>query len=255
MDDSPVVLVTGAGGGIGRACARALANTGARVVITDINEAGAEETHRLIAGADGDSTFYKLDVTDEHQWDRVISDVEQKHGQVSTLVNNAALKTSLVPKDRALLDIDLATWDLVLNVNLRGPMLGSRRVVPAMLDAGRGSIIMINSINSFVVVPNRGTVYATSKAGLYGLMRAVAASYGPHGVRCNAVAPGVTLADDASVDGDSASSVLTGRDARGKDIADAVVFLASEAASFINGQMLIVDGGLTAHMQGTAGLP
>jgi NAD(P)-dependent dehydrogenase (short-subunit alcohol dehydrogenase family) len=104
-----VTLVTGAGAGIGRACALALAlaQTGVLVAVTDINEDGAKETHELIAADGGTSTFHKLDVSDEDEWDRVVSEVERKHGPVLTLVNNAGFKASLTPNDRGLLDLDL----------------------------------------------------------------------------------------------------------------------------------------------------
>jgi NAD(P)-dependent dehydrogenase (short-subunit alcohol dehydrogenase family) len=248
-----VTLVTGAGAGIGRACACALAQTGVLVVVTDISEAAAKETHDMIAADGGASTFYKLDVSGEDEWNRVLSDVEHKHGPVSILVNNAGYKASLSPNDRGLVDLDLPTWDQMMSINLRGPMIGSRRVLPAMLEAGRGSIIMFSSVTALVSPPNHGTAYSSSKAGLLSLMRSIAVTYGARGIRCNAIAPGVTVVDDTSLaqrEFDTSTTKLTGRAARPTDMADAVVFLASEGASFINGHTLIVDGGLTAHMPG-----
>lgn len=248
-----VTLVTGAGAGIGRACATALAQTGVVVAVTDINETGAKETHDLIAANGGTSSFYKLDVSDESEWDRVVSEVERKHGPVSTLVNNAGFKASLSPNDRGLVDLDLPTWDRMMSVNLRGPMLGSRRVLPAMLKAGRGSIIMFSSVAALRFPPGYGTAYSSSKAGLLGLMRSIAVTYGARGIRCNTIAPGVIVVDDASLaqrEFDSSTTRLTGRVGRPNDIAGAVVFLASDAASFVNGDTLIVDGGLTGHLPG-----
>jgi NAD(P)-dependent dehydrogenase (short-subunit alcohol dehydrogenase family) len=238
-----VALVTGAGSGIGRACALALAQVGTVVAVTDVDAAGAKETHDLIAADGGASHFYRLDVTEEKDWDGVVREVEQRHGAVSVLVNNAGYKASQAPGDQGLVDLDLPTWDRMMSVNLRGPMLGSRRVLPSMLDAGHGTIIMLSSITALACPPSHGTAYTTTKTALLGLTRSIAVSYGPRGVRCNAVAPGIIAMDEASTDG------FTGQ-GRPADIANAVVFLASEAASFVNGHTLIVDGGLLATTPG-----
>ena len=248
-----VALVTGAGAGIGRACALALARTGVVVAVTDISEDGAKETHELVVAEGGASAAYRLDVSDEDDWDRVVSEVDRTVGPILTLVNNAGYKASLSPNDRGLLDLDLATWDRMMSVNLTGPMLGSRRVLPIMLAAGRGSIIMFSSVTALASPPNHATAYSSSKAGLLSLMRSIAVSYGPAGIRCNAIAPGVTVVDEASVaqrEFDSSTTSMTGRVGRPNDMASAVLFLASDGASFVNGQTLVVDGGLTAHLPG-----
>jgi NAD(P)-dependent dehydrogenase (short-subunit alcohol dehydrogenase family) len=243
-----VALVTGAGAGIGRACALALARTGAVVAVTDISEDGAKETHELVVAEGGASAAYRLDVSDEDDWDRVVSEVDRTVGPILTLVNNAGYKASLSPNDRGLLDLDR-----MMRVNLTGPMLGSRRVLPAMLAAGRGSIIMFSSVTALASPPNHATAYSSSKAGLLSLMRSIAVSYGPAGIRCNAIAPGVTVVDEASVaqrEFYSSTTSMTGRVGRPNDMASAVLFLASDGASFVNGQTLVVDGGLTAHLPG-----
>jgi NAD(P)-dependent dehydrogenase (short-subunit alcohol dehydrogenase family) len=248
-----VALVTGAGAGIGRACAVALARTGAPVVVTDINEAATNETCGLIAADGGASTPYKLDVTDQADWDHIVAELELRHGSISTLVNNAGYKASLAPNDRGLVELDDATWDRMLAVNLFGPMLGSRRVLPGMLKAGRGSIIMFSSVTALACPPNIGVAYNAAKSGLLGLMRSIAVSYGSKGVRCNSVLPGVTVVDESSLaqrEFDASTVGLTGRAGRAKDMADAVVFLASDSSSFINGQAIVVDGGLTSHLPG-----
>lgn len=251
--DGEVALVTGGGSGIGRACAQALAAAGSAVVITDINEEAALKTAKEITDEGHACLSYYHDVSEEKDWKRVVDDVSVQLAPVSILVNNAALKASVVPKDRSILDLDMETWDRVLKVNLYGPMLGSRAVLPAMIDRGHGSIIMISSVASMYCAPRSATAYTAAKSGLNGLMRSIAVSYGTSGIRCNAIAPGVIVVDESSAAQQrfrESMNGITARVGKGADIAGCVVFLASEAGEFINGQLLPVDGGWTAHLPG-----
>jgi NAD(P)-dependent dehydrogenase (short-subunit alcohol dehydrogenase family) len=249
MDElDEVAIVTGAGSGIGRGIALALARAGARVAVTDMNDTTGAETHNLIKGEGGTSTFIHLDVTDETDWERVILEVTGHFGAITVLVNNAGLKSSLNPRDRGLLDIDLITFNRVLNVNLRGPMMGARAVLPGMLDGGRGSIIMISSVAAFQSIPGHGIAYVATKAALNALMRSIAVTYGKEGIRCNSIAPGVILGNEDSTiqEDDEKYMRFAQRCGRPSDIAATAVFLASKASGFINGTVVTVDGGLTA---------
>jgi NAD(P)-dependent dehydrogenase (short-subunit alcohol dehydrogenase family) len=250
---SSVALVTGAGAGLGRASALALAGAGHHVVVNDRNRAGCEETARLVRAGGGDAEAAVFDVTSPTDWRAALDAVGEP---VTVLVNNAALKASTEPGDGALLDLEPDAWDRMLAVNLTGPMLGSRAVLPGMLAQGRGSIVMISSISAVRSVPGLATAYTSAKAGLIGLTRAIAATYGAAGVRCNALAPGIVLADGAAKGAQSTSlgrQGLIGRDGRASDIGSVVRFLASDDSEFVNGQTLVVDGGISVQLAGVPG--
>ncbi len=245
-----VAVVTGAGAGIGRGCALALAEAGAVVAVTDVNGKTAEETHELIKAAGLMSAPYTLDVTDDAAWGEVMARLRKEHGSIRVLVNNAALKGSAVG-DGGLLVTSISAWDNIMATNLRGPMLGSRNVLPDMIAAGSGSIIMMTSASALRAVPNFATAYSSAKAGMIGLTQCLAVSYGTKGVRCNAIAPGVIMmvSESASQEAFSrSSSGLLQRTGVPADVANLVVFLASDKGSYVNGQTITVDGGLTTHM-------
>lgn len=246
-------IVTGAGNGIGAACAEALARAGAEVTVADIDEAAAERTAERIRRDGGAATAVRLDISDEQGWQKVVADVEARHGHVSTLVNNAGIKAALVPDDRGLLELSMATFDRMLGVNLRGTVLGARAVLPGMIDAGRGSIINMSSVAADRSVRGVGVTYSVSKGALNALTRSLAVTYGPLGVRCNAVAPGVVMVESQVKARPDQAEPLTALGlvaGTAEQIADAVQFLASTASSYVNGHILAVDGGLSATMPG-----
>ncbi|WP_379618010.1 SDR family NAD(P)-dependent oxidoreductase [Pseudonocardia sp. GCM10023141] len=252
-----IALVTGGGSGIGRGCAESLAACGAIVVATDINLGSVRQTAEIIRTAGGISEAYALDVADDAAWESVLATVRDRFGAVTVLVNNAALKASIA-NDGGLLDTTLDVWDRILATNLRGPMLGTRRVLPGMIEARSGSVIMMTSTAALHSVAGFATAYSSAKAGMIGLTRSIAATYGPQGVRCNAIAPGVIMVGDDTASQESfrqSSGAFIERPGRPADIAASVAFLASDAGSYINGQVLTIDGGLTAHMPGLSGGP
>jgi NAD(P)-dependent dehydrogenase (short-subunit alcohol dehydrogenase family) len=241
--DGRVALVAGAGSGIGRAAAHGLAAAGARVVCADLNEAGAEAAAREIDSAES----HALDITDEASVARVVDGIEQRHRRLDILVTTPAVNVR-----KPLLRYTAEEFDRVLRLNLKGSFLIAQAAGRVMSRHKRGSIILLSSIRSLVVEPGQGA-YAATKAGLVQMARALAAELGSDGVRVNCVAPGVVetpLTEPIKSQPDwynaYASKNALGRWARADEMAGPIVFLASDAASYVTGAVLFVDGGWTA---------
>jgi 3alpha(or 20beta)-hydroxysteroid dehydrogenase len=242
----PVVVVTGGARGQGAAEAAAFVREGGQVVIGDLrDEAGA-----AVACALGDNARYvHLDVTDEDQWSAAIALAESEFGPVTTLVNNAGIIHSASVTDET-----LEGFRHVVEVNLGGAFLGIRAAIPSMTKAGGGSIVNISSVAG--LQGGRATAaYTSSKWGLRGLTKSAAIELAPLGIRVNSVHPGVIETEMVlEGKGRSAQEVFEGweprllvpRLGRSEDVAELVVFLASEAAGYITGSEFVVDGGLLA---------
>ena len=237
--DGRQVLVIGAGSGIGRESALALAAHGAEVVCADRDLGAAADT----AGMGERLSALELDILDQTAIERAAADL----GPVDALVFTAATNVR-----KRLLDYNGADFDRVVALNLRSAFDLIRAFGPGMAERGRGSIIGFTSIRAVTVEPGQG-VYAATKAGLLQLMRTAAAELGPQGVRCNVVAPGVVetpltrqIRDVGEWYDAYASKSALGRWARPEELAGAVVYLASDASSFVTGSQLLVDGGWTA---------
>jgi NAD(P)-dependent dehydrogenase (short-subunit alcohol dehydrogenase family) len=248
-----VAIVTGAASGIGRATALALATEGAAVVVADLSGDGAERVTREIADRGGRALAQLTDVGDESSIASLVEAAVKSFGGLDVLHNNAAAtEPQLLSGDLDLTAMDVAIWDRTLAINLRGPMLGCKHAIPHMLERGGGAIVNTSSASALTGDLVR-SAYGASKAGLDALTRYVATQYGKRGIRCNSIAPGVIATPGAR--GERAAeqiaayerSHLTPRLGRPEDIAKAVVFLASDDAAFITGQVISVDGGLLAH--------
>lgn len=255
-----VAIVTGGASGIGRATCLALAAAGAAVVVADLNLDGAKKVAGEVEARGGRAHARQVDLADEASIAAMIEDAIAVYGGLDILHNNAAdSDPALMAADGAIVELTAEVWDRNMRINLRAPMLGCKYAIPHMIRRGGGSIINTSSASGLTGDVIRAA-YAASKAGLGSLTQNVAVQYGKHGIRCNAVAPGViaTPALEANVPKAAVEvyveNTLTPRLGRPEDIAAAVVFLASDAASFITGQVLSVDGGILAHHTAMAGI-
>jgi NAD(P)-dependent dehydrogenase (short-subunit alcohol dehydrogenase family) len=240
-----VAIVTGAGSGIGRSVARHLAAEGARVVVADLNRATALETSAQIKESSGKAIAIQVDVSSPTQVTTLASQSLERWGQIDILVNSAG-----VSGGHPFLEMEVAEWDRVLSVNLKGAFLCSQAVARAMVQAGRGGkIINITSVNSEIAAPGISH-YCASKGGLRMLTKVLAIELAPHKINVNAVGPGIidtNLTVRSMNDPDRLRYLMEQvpwrRVGQPEDVAEAVLFLASERADYITGSTLWVDGG------------
>jgi NAD(P)-dependent dehydrogenase (short-subunit alcohol dehydrogenase family) len=249
-----VALLTGAGSGIGAATARRLAQLGAAVAVTDLIRDAAERVAGEIISAGGRAASYELDVAQEVTWRDVVREIEHDLGPVTILHGNAAPTSGeIIERDLDVVTIDTELWDAMMTIVLRGNMLACKYVIPSMVAAGGGSIVLTTSIKGRVGSTAR-TAYSVAKAGLDELVRMVATEYGRHGVRCNGIAPGIIATPGLRRTAPEAyltqlvGAQLIPRLGTPEDIAAAVAYLASDASSFMTGQTIVVDGGISAYV-------
>jgi NAD(P)-dependent dehydrogenase (short-subunit alcohol dehydrogenase family) len=249
-----VAIVTGGGGGIGGATARALARESASVLVVDINKEAAESVAEGILAADGIAASFCADLSEEHEVESVIAEVKNRFGRLDVVHNNAALTDSdFLSADTAVTELSVEVWERTMAVNLRSQMLMCKHAVPMMADGGGGSIINMSSGASLKGDRTR-TAYGVSKAGVNALTMYVATSHGKKGIRVNTILPGLVITDAVrahlkeEVLASLSKATLTPAVGQPEDIADVVVFLASDESRYITGQMLAVDGGMSAHV-------
>ena len=244
-----VALVTGASSGIGRAIALRLAEEGAATTVADIREEpreGGKLTSELINDKGGKSQYVQTDVSDVGQIKNTIEQTVEEYGSLDIMVNNAGIYPGLV----SIKDITEEDYDKLMNINLKGAFFGSKLAAEKMIEEEiSGSIINISSIAGLYGF-NQSSTYCTSKGGITNLTRELALELGPEGINVNAVNPGVIetamTTEDENVAGTMTEQIPMRRDGKPEDIANAVLFLASEESSYINGHNLVVDGGYTA---------
>lgn len=239
-----VAIVTGAGSGIGRATALRLSIEGARVIGCDVVEAGLAETKSAIQGAGFKADFVTADVTRQEDIEKIMA---AAGSHIDILANVAGIMDHFLP----LGEVDDATWDRVLAVNLTGVMRLSRAVLPVMLSAGKGSIVTVAS-EAALSAGAAGVAYTTSKHGVIGLVKSIAYFYGPRGIRSNAVLPGPVITNIGTtaaprvpwaMERAQLSMATMPAPAQPDEIAAAISWLASDEASNINGATMTADGG------------
>ena len=251
-----VAMVTGAASGIGRACAKTLADEGAEVVVTDIDSEGMEATVSNIEGAGGTAFALAHDVTDENAWMAVLETVKDRYGGLNILVNNAGIGIG-----GPLLEMSLEDWRRQNAINLDGVFLGTKHSIPLIHESGGGSIIIMSSVAGLRGSPGLAG-YGASKGGVRLFAKSAALECANTGlnVRVNSVHPGIIdtpiwtkISAQGLIPGGNAinpdvlaSDTVAHRAGRPQEIADGVLYLASDLAAYVNGSELVIYGGLTA---------
>src|SRR5580704_3381981 len=254
--DGKVAIVTGGASGIGAACAKTLAREGAKVVATDIDEPGGKAVVDAIRTTGGEAIFLAHDVTDEQRWSEIVGETEARFGRLDILVSNAGIGM-MVP---SIVDMSLADWRRLTAINLDGVFLSVKYCIPAMRRAGGGSIIMMSSIAGLRGSPGLAG-YCATKGGVRLFAKAVAMESAADGIRVNSVHPGIIATPiwekipvgasnagrNAPVDPHELArrSVPLGEAGMAQDIADGVLFLASDASRHMTGAEMVIDGGMT----------
>jgi len=241
-----VALVTGAGAGIGRSTALLFSKNGAKVVVSDVMQEGGEETVRLIKESGGEAIFTQTDVSNSAQIEEMVRKTMNEYGRLDYAANNAGVNGPI----KSLTDCTEEEWDQVMGINLKGVWMCMKYEIPEMLKNGAGAIVNTASMAGLVGFPYQ-TSYVSSKHGVIGLTRTAALDFGKQGIRVNAVCPGVihttmvqSLIDNIPEIIDTLNTQApVGRIGQPQEIAEAIVWLCSDAASFVTGHALAVDGG------------
>ncbi len=246
----PVIIVTGAGSGIGRAASLKAAKDGFRIVAVDFNQTTGEETVQLVREQGGEGIFVQADVSKNEDVERYVNTVVETYGQIDAFFNNAGV----LQKFTMLADIDLSEYERVMNVNVKGVFLGLKHVLKVMEKQGFGSVINTAS-TAGIRAEHSIAAYSASKHAVVGFTKAAALEYVRKGIRVNAICPGGVdtaltkgVADAIRESGYMPAEfpkVRIGRFANPAEIAEVVVFLASEKSSYMTGSIIAVDGGLT----------
>lgn len=243
--EGKVAIVTGAGSGLGREFSTELAGEGVKVVAADIDPAGAEETVSLVSQRGGEALAVEADVSRAASVEAMVESAVDRFGTVDILVNNAGL----VGETKPTAEVSEESWDRVMSVDMKGVFLGSRAVIPIMLERGGGVIINIASVSGFLASAT-GVEYTAAKHGVVGITKQIAYDHGHQGIRAVGIGPGVIetpLTAEWTREGgpfhDLTMEAPAGRYGRPIDIARVVCFLASDEASFMHGHTFPVDGG------------
>ncbi|MEN6393605.1 MAG: SDR family oxidoreductase [Anaerolineaceae bacterium] len=248
--EGKVALVTGASSGIGRASALAFAREGAKVIVADVLVEGGEETVRMIKEAGGEALFVKTDVSKASEVENLIHKAVETYGRLDCASNNAGIEGQSAPTA----DCTEENWDRTININLKGAWLCMKYEIPQMLKQGGGAIVNTASVAGLVGFQGL-PAYSASKGGIIQLTRVAALEYAKAGIRVNAVCPGVIRTSmverlqggQAEAEAGFIAMEPVGRMGKPEEIAEAIVWLCSDAASFVTGHPMVVDGGLVAQ--------
>jgi len=244
--DGKVALISGAARGLGASQAVLFAREGADVVLGDILHEAGEQVAESIRAAGDDAVFVHLDVTSEADWRNALQVALERFGSLNVLVNNAG-----VPLRKTLLETSEQEWDEVLAINLKGAFLGTKVAIPALREAGGGSIINMSSVSG--IIASTGAAYGASKGAVRLLTKSTALTYAKDGIRCNSVHPGPMDTEvnresqlDTAKWAERMRNVPLGRIGQPDEVAYGVLYLASDESSYVTGSELVIDGGSTA---------
>ncbi|WP_435920887.1 SDR family NAD(P)-dependent oxidoreductase [Paenibacillus sp. DYY-L-2] len=242
-----VAIITGAAGGMGKADALLFAKEGAKVAVTDMQEEKVKEVASEIVAAGGEAISFKHNVASEEDWIRVVNETVAKYGKIDILVNNAGVSNAT-----PFLELTVADWEKTMSINVTSIFLGQKYVIPHMIEAGGGSIVNISSIAGLTGGSGTGP-YTASKGAVRMLTKATAVDYAKHNIRANSVHPGfietpmtVDMFKDENMRQWFQSQTPLPRLGKAEDIANGVLFLASDESSYITGVELPIDGGYFA---------
>ncbi|MGF1473742.1 MAG: SDR family NAD(P)-dependent oxidoreductase [Rubrobacteraceae bacterium] len=247
--EGKVALVTGGGSGIGRACCVRLGEEGARVVVTDVDSDRGNETLAEIERSGGEGLFLEHDVTDEGQWESVVSQAGASYGGVDVLLNNAGIYLI-----KPLAETTLDEWNNLMAINVTGVFLGMKHVATGMAERGGGSIINLSSVAGLIGVPGHA-LYGASKGAVRIMTKDVAMEYAPYQVRVNSLHPGYINTGMAEYGAEVAGTTVEdlgrelyplGRVGEPEDVANTVLFLASDESKYTTGAEFVIDGGGSA---------
>jgi NAD(P)-dependent dehydrogenase (short-subunit alcohol dehydrogenase family) len=246
-----VAIITGSAGGMGKLAAQVFAREGASIVVTDIAVKEGEETVQAVRDAGGKAIFVRADVSKEDEVQHMVMASIEEFGHVDVLYNNAGIMPG---DDAGVTDLSEASWDHILDINLKSAFLCSKHAVPHMLKQGKGSIINIASFVAFMGCTVAQDAYTASKGGMLSLTKSFAVQYGRHGVRCNAICPGpietpllrvLWTSEDAR--NLRLNRIPLGRFGQAEDIVYMALYLASDESSWTTGAWLTVDGGISSN--------
>jgi NAD(P)-dependent dehydrogenase (short-subunit alcohol dehydrogenase family) len=247
-----VAVITGAGSGMGRVAAEMFAAEGARVVAADFDASHGAETVEAVQAAGGEATFVQTDVSDETDAAAMVAAAMDRYGRIDVLYNNAGI---MPEADHSVVDTDVAVWDQVMAVNLRGVFLGCKYAIPRMVEQGSGSVINISSFVALLGCSVPQDAYTASKGAVLSLTRSLAVQFGPKGVRSNAICPGpieTPLLMDWLVKDEAARQLRlarnpTGRFGKPEEVVNVAVYLASDESRWTNGAHFVIDGGISVN--------
>ena len=246
-----VVFLTGGGGVLGRASALLFAQEGARLAVVDLVKDRADETAQLIHDSGGEAISLHVDITDETAVQEAIETIVKQWGHLDTLFNNAGI---MPHQDVSVIELDAALWSQIYATNVLGTALCSKYAIPHIIQAGGGSVVNMSSFLAFMGCSNPQEAYGASKGAIVALTHSLAVQFGKYGIRVNALCPGPIetehvrqfFADEAArklrID-----RIPLGRFGRPEDVAETALFLASDASSWLTGQTIILDGGISCN--------
>ena len=250
--EGKVAIITGAGSGMGRVAAQMFAAEGAKVVVAEFDERAGDETVASVAAAGGEATFVRTDVSNEADAKAMVDHALERHGRVDVLYNNAGV---MPEADHSVIDTEVATWDQVMAVNVRGVFLGCKYAIPRMVAQGSGSVINISSFVALLGCSVPQDAYTASKGAVLSLTRSLAVQFGPRGVRANAICPGpieTPLLMDWLLKDEAAKQLRlarnpTGRFGKPEEIVHTAIYLASDESRWTNGAHFVIDGGISVN--------